>query len=70
MTPSSQFDRTLARITTHLRAHVAELRRLEEAGAARSELDERRRLIARLQTHLAGLVRSALAPPQDPRHAS
>lgn len=54
MTPSSQFDRTLARITTHLRAHVAELRRLERTGAAPSELDERRRLIARLQTHLGG----------------
>jgi hypothetical protein len=55
----------LARITTHLRAQVAELRRLERAGAAPTELAGRRELIARLQSHLAGLVRTALAPPQE-----
>jgi hypothetical protein len=65
-TSSTQFDRVLERITTHLRAQVAELRRLERAGAAERELEERRRLIARLQAHLAGLVRRALAPPRDP----
>jgi hypothetical protein len=52
----------LERITTHLRAHVAELRRLESAGAAPGELEERRALIDRLQSHLAGLVKSALTP--------
>ncbi|MDX6642129.1 MAG: hypothetical protein QOD76_91 [Solirubrobacteraceae bacterium] len=30
-TSSAQFDRTLGRITAHLRAHVAEVRRLERA---------------------------------------
>jgi hypothetical protein len=63
---SAQFDRLLERITTHLRAHVGELRRLERAGADPGELDERRELIARLQSHLAGLVRSTLAPPRGP----
>jgi hypothetical protein len=67
MTASSgQFERRVARITTHLRAHVAELRRLERAGAAPGELAERRELIARLQSHLAGLVRSNLAPRRGP----
>jgi hypothetical protein len=66
-TPSNaQFDRMLERITTHLRAQVAELRRLERVGAPRGELEERRQLIARLQAHLAGLVRRALVPPRDP----
>jgi hypothetical protein len=41
-TPSPQFDRSLEHITTHLRAHVAELRRLEQTGAAASKLEERR----------------------------
>jgi hypothetical protein len=64
-TPSSQLDRSLEQITTHLRAHVAELRRLEQTGdATASELEKRRELVARLQGHLAGLVRTALAPPE------
>ena len=61
-TSSTQFDRTLERITTHLRAQVAELRRLERAGAAADELEEHRRVIAGLQAHMAGLVRGALRP--------
>jgi hypothetical protein len=67
-TSSAQLERMLERITTHLRVQVAELRRLERTGAAPGELEERR-LIARLQTHLAGLVRRALAPPRDPLSA-
>jgi hypothetical protein len=59
--------RSIARaVTTHLRAHVAELRRLEQTSATASELEERRELVARLQGHLAGLVRTALAPPPEP----
>jgi hypothetical protein len=64
-TPNAQFDRSLEQITTHLRAHVAELRRIEQtADATPSELEQRRELVARLQGHLAGLVRTALAPPE------
>lgn len=66
VTTSVQFDRMLERITTHLRAQVAELRRLEQAGATEGELEERRELITRLQSHLAELVRADLAPPRDP----
>ena len=65
-TSSAQFDRRLDQVTTHLRAHVAELRRLEQAGAAPRELEERRELIARLQGHLAVLVQTAVSPPRDP----
>jgi hypothetical protein len=61
-TSDAQFDRTLERITAHLRAHVAEARRLERAGAGAGEIEERRALIARLQDHLAGLVKNALSP--------
>jgi hypothetical protein len=59
---SRQSERVFKRITAHLRAQVAELRRLERAGAPAGELAERRREIAQLQSHLAGAVRSAVAP--------
>ncbi len=50
-------ERTLDRLIAHLRGQVAELRRLETAGAAADELAERRRLILRLQERLAYVVR-------------
>jgi hypothetical protein len=53
-------DRLLDRVFAHLRAHVAELRRLEGAGAKQEELEERRDLIGQLQRHLAELVRTVL----------
>lgn len=62
-TSSAQLDRPLEQITTQLRAHVAELHRLERVGAASDQLEERRKLIARLQGQLAELVRSAVAAP-------
>jgi hypothetical protein len=65
-TPSVHLDRRLERITTHLRAHVAELRRLERAGGTPREVAERREVIARLQSQLAGLVKAAVAPARDP----
>jgi hypothetical protein len=57
-------ERTLDRLIAHLRGHVAELRRLEREGAAREEVAERRRLIMRLQEHLADTVRDLLTPPR------
>jgi hypothetical protein len=54
-------DRLLDRVFTHLRAHVAELRRLEAAGAKRDELEERRAVIWQLQVQLAELVRTTLS---------
>ena len=53
-------ERTLDRVIAHLRTHVADLRRLEREGAGPQELAERRRLIGRLQQHLADTVRELL----------
>lgn len=53
-------ERTLDQLMAHLRAHVAELRRLERAGAAPEEVADRQRLILRLQEHLAYAVRELL----------
>jgi hypothetical protein len=44
----------------HLRTHVAELRRLERAGAAPEEVADRKRLISRLQEHLSYAARELL----------
>ena len=46
-------ERTLERLIAHLRGQVAELRRLEREGAAPEEVAQRKRLILRLQEHLA-----------------
>ena len=54
-------ERTLDRLIAHLRAHVAELRRLEREGAQPAEVAERKRLILRLQDHLAYAVRDVLS---------
>jgi hypothetical protein len=53
-------ERKLDRLVAHLRAHVAELRRLEGEGAEPREVAERRRLILRLQDHLSYAVRDLL----------
>jgi hypothetical protein len=53
-------ERTIDRLMTHLRTHVAELRRLERAGAAPEDVADRKRLILRLQQHLAYAVRDLL----------
>jgi hypothetical protein len=60
-------QRTLERLVAHLRAQVAELRRLERDGARPEEVEERRRLVRRLQSHLAATVMDALGPPRQPR---
>jgi hypothetical protein len=53
-------ERTIDRLMAHLRTHVAELRRLERAGAAPQDVADRKRLILRLQEHLAYAVRDLL----------
>jgi hypothetical protein len=53
-------ERTLDRLIAHLRAHVAEARRLEREGADPQEIEERKRLILRLQQQLAYAVRDLL----------
>jgi hypothetical protein len=53
-------DRMLDRLIAHLRAHVAELRRLEREGGDVRELETRRVTIARLQDQLANAVRAGL----------
>lgn len=60
-------ERTLDRLIAHLRAQVAELRRLERDGAARDEVADRRRLIHRLQEHLAYAVRDLVDGPPASR---
>jgi hypothetical protein len=57
-------ERTLDRLIAHLRGQVAELRRLEREGGAAEEVAERRRLILRLQEHLAYVVRDLLHVPR------
>jgi hypothetical protein len=54
-------ERSVDRLMTHLRANVAEVRRLELAGADQAEVEERKRLIFRLQEQLAYAVRDLLA---------
>jgi hypothetical protein len=53
-------ERTLNRLLAHLRGQVAELRRLDRAGAPPAELAERRRVVLRLQRRLAYVVRELL----------
>ncbi|HET6868332.1 MAG TPA: hypothetical protein VFH80_20620 [Solirubrobacteraceae bacterium] len=63
-------QRTLDRLIAHLRGQVAELRQLERRGAAPEEVAERKRLILRLQEHLAHAVRDWVAVDRPPRHPS
>jgi hypothetical protein len=53
-------QRTLDRLIAHLRGQVAELRRLEGAGAEPEDIAERKRLILRLQERLSHVVRDLL----------
>ncbi len=55
-------SRTLDRLIAHLRGQVAELRRLEDEGAAPADIAERKRLILRLQGRLSYAVRDVLSP--------
>jgi len=55
-------ERTLDRLIAHLRSQVAELRRIELEGAPPEEVADRKRLIMRLQEHLAYAVRDLLNP--------
>ena len=60
-------QRTIDRLIDHLRAHVSELRRMEREGAKADEVEERKRLILRLQRHLAYSVVDLLGIPRRPR---
>jgi len=55
-------ERALDRLIAHLRSQVAELRRIELEGAPPEEVADRKRLIMRLQEHLAYAVRDLLNP--------
>jgi hypothetical protein len=57
-------ERTLERLMAHLRAQVAELRRLEGEGAAPEEVADRKRLILRLQDRLSYAVRDLVSVQQ------
>jgi hypothetical protein len=56
--------RKLDRLIAHLRGHVVELRRLEHEGAEADQVQERKRLILRLQEHVACAVRGLLRVPR------
>jgi hypothetical protein len=60
-------QRGVERLIAHLRAHVSELRRMERDGAPGEEVEERKRLILRLQRHLAYSVVDLLGIPRRPR---
>ena len=53
-------ERTLDRLMAHLRAQVAEARRLELEGAEGAEVEEHKRSVFRLQQQLAYAVRDLL----------
>jgi hypothetical protein len=57
-------ERKLDRLIAHLRGQVAELRRLEREGAASDQVADRKRLILRLQQHVAYAVRDLLGVPR------
>jgi hypothetical protein len=54
-------ESVLDQLTTHLRAHVTELCRLDRDGAERAEVAERKRLIVRPHNRLAHAVRDLVA---------
>lgn len=60
-------ERKLDRLMAHLRGQVAELRRLEREGAGADQVAESRRLVLRLQEHVAYAVRDLLAGPRTLR---
>jgi len=57
---------TLDRLIAHLRAQVAEARRLEREGGDLVEVEEHKRLVFRLQQQLAYAVRDLLMPQPRP----
>jgi cell division septum initiation protein DivIVA len=59
-------ERTLDRLLAHLRAQVAEARRLELEGADPAAVQEHKRLVSRLQQQLAYAVRDLLTPKPRP----
>ena len=59
-------ERTLDRLLAHLRAQVAEARRLEREGAEPAEVEEHKRLVFRLQQQLAYAVRDLLTHTPRP----
>lgn len=60
-------ERTVDRVIAHLRGHVAELGRMERDGAQQEDIEERKRLILRLQKHLAYSVIELLDLPRRPQ---
>jgi hypothetical protein len=59
-------ERTVDRLLAHLRAQVAEARRLELEGADPAEVQEHRLVVFRLQQQLAYAVRDLLTPKPRP----
>jgi hypothetical protein len=60
-------QRSVDGLIDQLRTHVAELRRMEREAAKADEIEERKRLILRLQLHLAHSVMDVLDVPCLPQ---
>ena len=57
-------ERAIERLIVHLRAQVAELRRMERDGASTRDIEQSRRMVLRLKGYLAdAVVELVSAPP-------
>ena len=63
-------QRRIERLIAQLRAHVTELARLQREGGKPRELDQRRRAIGRLKSHLAYAVCELLKTTPAPSHST
>jgi hypothetical protein len=56
-------ERAIERLIVHLRAQVAELRRMERDGASTRDIEQSRRMVLRLKSYLADAVVELVSVP-------
>jgi hypothetical protein len=59
-------ERAIERLIVHLRAQVAELRRMERDGASSRDIEQSRRMVLRLKGYLADAVVELVSAPPAP----